>query len=363
MSNLELNLDIDVNKLLASRMSGTDLEEIGKKQEEKIVSSTEKPKIAIICPDRFPGVCQTMKAMQSTGLTDLFVLTREKPKIPSEAYTYRYIILGGWAEEYEEIIGKHSHVSVLWCSSIGQMELSNEFEMFSKVVGYLKNNSLEHLLTGSRELYISMKNFIPTILYMPYPVMDSEIKTFTFRKKHDQSVGIFLPWHPRKNIFNQIYAVSLASMSPKVDTLTLYTNIKGIAPLKSLTVVNNGWLERKAYLNTIKRVKVGLHVTHTESFGQQALEYMLSGTPVVMSPVTAMNLKLPEELVELMVFNVDSPTEIADKIINILTMKDEEYKLLSQQVHVHSRNLAKEQNELFKKFIDVFTEDSKSLIK
>ena len=337
-------------------MTSTMLKE--QKKEELVVSEKKKPRVATVCPENFPGVTQTMRAMEATGYTKHYPYSKDKG-FSSDIYEYDYIILGGWIDDYETVIKRHKRCSILWCSSLGQMEQSGEMQLFNKVSYLANRGDLDMLLVGSRDLYYAMSGAVRRIMYMPYPVFDKEIPEFNYRRKRANTIGFFMPTHPRKNILNQLYAVVLLSRnsSESLTDITLVTNINGVTSSKGLNVENTGWLRRKTYLNAIKRVKVGLHVTHTESFGQQALEYMLAGTPVILSPVVAVNLEVGEELAPLVVWNVDSVVEISQRLFEILTMKEEDYKFLSQKVYVHAKSLANKRNNEFRMFMEAFTNE------
>lgn len=294
-----------------------------------------------------------MRAMEANGFTRHFPL---RNNIPREVFEYDYVIVGGWHESYENIIKRHKKTSILFCSSLGQVEQSGETKIMDTVVKLAEKQEIEMLLVGSKDLYLVLKTLLKNVTYFPYPVFDKEIKQWQYRKKYSNTIGFFVPFHPRKNILNQVYASMLVSRFSEVKDVALMTNLPGLKTTKNLKIENTGWMNRKAYLNTIRRVKVGLHVTHTESFGQQPLEYMLSGTPVILSACVGFNLEIPEDIADLIVWNPDSVIEISQKINDVLSLDEDSYKLLSQKVHVHARSLASKRNELYRKFMKAFLE-------
>lgn len=320
------------------------------------------PLIALICPTSMPGVSTVMRNMEATkpDICKFFPIRTKKIKdLPQAFHDSPIVILGGWAPDfYRVLVQRRNGVSVLLCSSVGQMELSRvEMSYLSDIVELKDKNHIDKIITGSPEVYIAFRFTIPDLMWMAYPVDMSEYDSFKYKTKPINYVGFFMPMHYRKNIYNQMYGISEANYQLKNEKKTMNlieVKTNGDLNIPGVNVTKTGWMEREKYLSTIKDMKVGLHVTFTESFGYGALDYLLNGTPVLMSSTVGLNLKMTEPIIwdKLVIMNPDSLREIALSVVEVLSMDEEEYKQLSMACWVHSREMAKSQNVEFARFID-----------
>jgi len=331
----------------------------------------EAPDVSLLCWKDFPGVTTVLRNMEKTMSKHCKFYPIEElnvEKLPRAFFDSKKVILGGWEPSfYPTLCERRNGVSVLLCSSLGQMDMSLiEMDYLAQIVSLKHKNIVDSVITGSIEVYYAFRSLIPGLIWVPYPVDLQEFHNFEYKSKGSYDVGFFLPSHFRKNISNQLYAVSYAKelmkeSNDKLKSVTVTTNIPKLK-IPGVSVFEKGWMRRSEYLRIIKSMRLGLHVTFTESFGYAALDYLLSGVPVLMSSTVGINLRLSELLSkELVVFNPDGVREMAQAIIRLCMLDEEEYKLLSNACWVHGRSLSKEQNLEFAKWMaDFVREEEKS---
>lgn len=346
----------------------TEKEEEPKEDEKNPLSNLP---VAIFTMKQFPGVSTVMRNMESIsgGLCRFHeIVDNDITKIHRDFLDADKVILGGWNPElFPQLCMKRNNVSIMLCSSLGQMELSIvEPQFLNQIISLKKRGHVSSVIVGSSEVFMAYYYSVDNMTLMPYPIELEEFAGFDYNKKTFADVGLFMPSHGRKNIMNQIYGTILADLRMKqenrIESITLKTN--NDINTTVIKVDKLGWLDRKKYLKKLKQLKVGLHVTFTESFGYGALDYMLVGVPVLVSTTVAYNLELPSTLNNnMMVINCDSAREISEKIYNIITMKEEEYKHLSMSVRVHAKNLAIDKNSQFLSWLSTFISKEKPILK
>ena len=122
----------------------------------------------------------------------------------------------------------------------------------------------------------------------------------------EDATGIFLPNHKRKNIQNQLAAIELLPAAYRKK----YTNLRG-------------WMLEEQYRSLLSKVRVVMHATHCESFGYAVIEAIEAGTLPLISPCVRHNLNLTAAP---MAWNLDSPVHISQKLLEVLTLDQDEYE-------------------------------------
>lgn len=155
------------------------------------------------------------------------------------------------------------------------------------------------------------------------------------------NIFLFAVNEPRKNLFVQYHGFLIAKRENK--GLTLHTNVVSDQP--EIYINNYGWLPREQYNNIIKNSKLSLQVYPFESFSYQTVETILLGCLPIISPSVRDNLSLPREIV---VWNIDSPIEIAKKINEIDAWPKEQYEAMLQQCQTKVKEITNAQNKYLK---------------
>lgn len=311
-------------------------------------------KILCTCPG-FIGVCAVFKHGQSLGLWDF---QRFEDLIVEEIQKYDLVILGSWINEYSLILNYAQQygidTGVLVTSSIGQMELSPNYveaNHFEYLLRLKKAKKINYLFVGSKPLYEYVKD---KALLFPYPFNTDLLKKYATEKKEDRSIGLFLPTAARKNILNQIYAFDLIN---SMKDIKLHTNIS--LRLENIKNVEyHDLLPEKKYFNLMARLRLNLHVTHTESFCYLFAESLTLGTPCLISPCIADNFEIndfsrPAGYLKswLLVENPDSVTEISRSIKVLIEMKKGQYRNLCKEGKGHIENFSKANNKALKELL------------
>jgi len=133
------------------------------KKEEKSKEDDEKNPlsnlpVAIFTMKQFPGVSTVMRNMEliSGGLCRFHeIVDNDITKIHRDFLDADKVILGAWNPElYPQLCMKRNNVSILLCSSLGQMELSVVEPQFLSQIIELKNRGhVSSVIVGSSEVF------------------------------------------------------------------------------------------------------------------------------------------------------------------------------------------------------------------
>ncbi|MCK9598986.1 MAG: hypothetical protein M0R06_08105 [Sphaerochaeta sp.] len=252
----------------------------------------------------FPGASRPLQEGERLGWWSHQKITYHRDPIP-EADVY---ILAAWHPEvYDYLVRRLSFQSakviVLWTSSIGEMEMMPvEVEFLEHI---LHNPCVDEVWFGTRTL---ARIYPEKGFYAPYPVKP-EIKAP--RPKRD-IVTLFCPPTLKKNIYNQLAAVSM--IQKEQPEITLVTNLPPafhkVFPLKG--VIGQGWLPDKEYKELLSLSRLNLAVSWAETQNYQVLEALELG---VMS-LTSQTVPISPFLVS--VTDPNNPNEIAAKALGLL---------------------------------------------
>ena len=271
-----------------------------------------------------PGVEAVGKAGQALGLWKYMNVSTIVNTIVEDDF----IIWGAWHEYYNREIRKHRcKQGRLICSSLGQMEMSGiELEWLTYDFKLLEKGVLDYIFFGSKDAYEVYKTRHENVRWFPYPVYQSTNLLKSQSTKIPNSVGIFLPSTPRKNILNQKAACELARRS--ILDLQVFTNEKG-------------WLPEKEYYELLGKMRIVLNITHVESFSYATIDAIQHGVLPIVSPCVQHNLDLPDEV---MVSNPDSPLDISGMLITLLRYDEDIYVDILSKCTRAIESLAKRNN-------------------
>jgi len=256
------------------------------------------------------------------------------------------IILGGWSRLHEKIVNILNKMgtkpSVMWCSTLGQMEMTckmGDYAALGALLSLNRDGKLRYILLNER-LYEEM-NFVKNSLYFPHTL---NLKTFNayFKDTINNADGrfnidLFVALRQGKNILTQISAIK---SSKNYSRITLHINFShpyidqiiehwGIKNIK-----RHSWLLWDKYLSLISCMHLSLQITHTESFNYAVAERMAMGVPTLTS-YNIYNVCKDKYLERyLCVKGPDSPSMIREKIDFLL---DNPSLLTELKTRVHDR--------------------------
>lgn len=283
--------------------------------------------IVTSCPEAFPGVTTALRYLESvTGLTKHIPLK----ELPDSEVEPSMVLFGGFCGAYNKLIpslrAQGVPVGVWYCSSIGQTGFSYEYievTQLTSLLEALRKKELDFLWMGNRLVAESLKHLAP-VDYLPYLIPVKKIQQSVTRhteKDDNINVSLFCPFTLRKNVLNQLTAVSiLQHENPKIK---LHVNDMGepwrmYADQLGLRLQEHGWMTRPTYLWNVKRMDVGLQVSYCETGNYVSMEHFALGTPCVMSHTQSWAGRDKYITGELVVDNFDSPVEIAGKVRSAL---------------------------------------------
>jgi len=272
-------------------------------------------RIVAVCPKEFPGVSAVFRNGAESGLWEFIELGSRIPLDTS------LIIVGGWLDGYLQFLNNpQSPVVVFFTSTIGQMEFSLdqvEFLQCRIVHQLVSQNIVKCVLVGWPDLIDFVFSDCKARnrgFYFPYPISLKESRTPGIQDKISNSIGIFSPRAPRKNLQNQILAATSIG--------ELHTNV--ILGVGDRQVKYYNWQTRQDYLDCLSKLTVSLHCGFTESLCYAAIDSILAGVIPVISLQVAENLGI-SMLSPIVVHQVDSVTNIRRRIQDVLSWDEKAY--------------------------------------
>jgi len=236
------------------------------------------------------------------------------------------IILGSWKNYYSEIIKKLNklgiHPSILWCSTLGQSEMTwkAELEPLNKIFELLKKGAIRYLLVPEKT-YESLSH-IENVKYLPHPIDLSTTKELEKMNLEGNNLDLFFKFRPGKNALQQMLAQRYTRENFRLHTNIDDRTILDMARKLNISYIHHSWLSAKRYYGLIKDMDVSLQVTWTESFNYAVCERMILGIPtLVSSEVFLIN---GDKFLKkyLVVETPDSAKAIAEKIDLLLAHKN-----------------------------------------
>ncbi len=277
-----------------------------------------------------------------------------------EKYENR-IIFGGWIPIYTKLIEllkkKGIKPSVMWCSTLGQMEMTCKMVDYRSLLELLMLNDkgyIRYILLNER-LYDEM-NFIKNSVYFPHTLALDRFTPY-YKNKTEPcdrfKIDLFVPVREGKNILTQISAVK---QSRHFQNIELHINFSHpyISPILqkwNLKVIEHGWLPWDEYLKLLSGMHLSLQVTHTESFNYAVAERMAMGVPALVS-FNIYNVCKDSKLSSyLCVDAVDSVSHIREKVDYLLS-NPELLEELRQKVRERIECVMKDKNALASSLLD-----------
>ena len=256
---------------------------------------------------------------------------------------YEVCIVGAWVPPYNLLVPRlKPRVWWLITSPLLQMELGGvEWPFLHQI---LSNDKVEKVWFGDKGLE---KVFPEKGIHLPYPV---HLETFLNYPRPlcetKKDIGLFTALsNPQKNIMVQLAAIKLVQ-----NETTVELHVNGLPPLYrsfadkiGLKYVDHGWLQPQDYLSLLSKLRVQTHVFLSESFSYATLESMMLGTPCIVSPCVSRIIDAG-----IVVSSVDEPSEIAECVLDLLSMHAEDYRVCCETQRKRALQLAEENNYLIR---------------
>lgn len=232
------------------------------------------------------------------------------------------IIFASFGPIYETVIKKLNkkgiRPSFIWCSSLGQLELTpGERKTFKHLIDFFKQGRIKNLLLH-RRLYNSIGRFISGTTYFPHSIDLLSYKNVMKKEIPGTNIDLFCKPRLGKNILNQVLAFKIAEVDGFLHINFDVGKFHGIIKTISSQIVKHKWLPIEDYYSLISSMTISLQVTIGESFNYAVCERMALKVP----PLTTSDIYLVSEdsflAKYLCVSAADTPLEIAKPIRKIV---------------------------------------------
>lgn len=236
------------------------------------------------------------------------------------------VIFGTFAPIHEVIVKKLNHKGIrpsfMWCSSIGQIELTpSEIKPFVRLLDLLKEGRIKYLFLH-RRLYNSIGHIAKKAIFLPHSI---DLKTYAHVLPVNLTgVNIDLFCRPRfgKNILNQILGFEMSEIDGRLHINFCLSQFHGLAYIISKKIVQHKWLPQDDYFNLIAGMTLSLQVTIGESFNYAVCERMCLQVPVLTTKDIYLVAEDPFLAKYLCVDAPDTPLAIAQAIKKIVSEKN-----------------------------------------
>lgn len=309
-------------------------------------------KITAITTINYPGVNAVFQNLTPENIEYEIILLEQldKVKLPLKSDLF---ILGGYHPFYDFLLGNlDGKKAILITSSIGQMELTQDTQFLMKVFNLLNGGKIDYVFFGSKDMYDTFKQNNPNkVFYFPYPIKIAKMKKPILKSKMN-AVGFFAPTHPRKNILNQLFAFINAKQILNDETLKLHTNVAHRVS-DDPCIIYHQWLPITRYHLLLEKMKAVLNVFFTESLCYSSIEAVNRGSLPIVSSVIAENLGFNKSLEDLIVVNHDSVNAISNKLVNILSLNQNEYVKLHSKAFNEIVKLSRKNNKALSELLNI----------
>jgi len=204
-------------------------------------------------------------------------------KVSDVIFEDRYdliIFAGVLTDTYKALIshvkGIGSKVGVLFCSPVGQAELSNEIVALNST---LINKQIDFIFVGSKSMEEQFKD-IKKVYWLPQ-IADLNAYFKPSGEKWEGHVSLFCSSASHKNICNQLLFAK--NNNKIVHTNALNKTTKEFADNIGLKYYSYDFLDYNLYLELISKMEYGLQMSFSEAFDYVVLDHLMMGTKVYVS--------------------------------------------------------------------------------
>ncbi len=310
-----------------------------------------------ICSKYHPGVDTHLRNVGALGLSKHLYI-EELSEIPDDATS---LIFGAWHISYEPVMKfarrKGIKIGYLWTSSPTETELHSimlvqhqhellyqasipmemnhkgEISLLNQILAMKKNDEIDFIWFAKKDFLEAFED--DGVFFAPHPVQERPERTFVPEKNN---ISLFLSPAIKKNIYSQYLAFT--AVKRRIPALHLRTSL----PFRSTPDVTvMGWMPQAVYEKEINNTYLALHISLAESFAYGAYEFLARGVPCLISPTIARNFNLPLHN-DIVIRNVDSVKEIADRIQYMVESDENYYRELSNDLYIAMKKLKERNN-------------------
>ena len=293
-------------------------------------------KILTVCPQEFPGTTSVLKHYGVTGLTE-----HGDTVSPETVNDKDLVIFGGWHPIYYEALARvrssNVKTGLFWTSSVGQTDFSNggvEVSYIHTIGDWVRSGILDYLFVATPSVKSMFDQFLDPekVILLPYSFNWNEVQSHVNNKLQigDNWVDLFCPADTRKNVLAQTHGAKLGGAH--LHYSGMHPKYKWFADLLKVPYTDMGWMQKDRYYKVVQTMKLGMQVTYAETFDYVVAEHFALKRPCLIS--TVMGQWVEENLwEELMVYNMDDPIEIGNKVSDILALNKKGWKKLGDKCH------------------------------
>ncbi len=310
-----------------------------------------------ICSKYHPGVDTHLRNVEFLGLSKHLYI-EELSEIPDDATS---LIFGAWHISYEPVMKfarrKGIKIGYLWTSSPTETELHSiilvqqqhellyqtsiptemnykgEISLLNQILTMKKNDEIDFIWFAKKDFLEAFED--DGVFFAPHPVQERPKRNFIPERNN---ISLFLSPAIKKNIYSQYLAFT--AVARRIPALHLRTSLP-LCTSPGVTVL--GWMPQDVYEQEINNTYLALHVSLAESFAYGAYEFLARGVPCLISPTIARNFNLPLHN-DIVIQNVDSVKEIADRIQYMVESDENYYRELSDDLYLAMRELKEHNN-------------------
>lgn len=305
--------------------------------------------------NQFPGIRRLFAETQAVVGGELIYLS-DLQKVKEEDV----VIFGAWSPPYAMMIRRNCKAKkkyLHWASPLLQTELAGvEISYLNTIMNFLEQEVLDGIWMIDKGIYDTYKD-LGNIFYAPAPFDPNKLSDYRKGVADRADVSFFTIFHNKQK--NALCQLASAKEAQKENPFTLYVN--GLTPeqtafvdLIKLKYCELHFLPQKDYFEWLSLAKVMLNVFVSEAFAYTCAESLGLSVPTIVSPVVANNFSYStKSMKKLVVKDISNPHEIAEKIISVLELDDEEYNELMEDCHKTVLGVAERNN---KKVVDCFRE-------
>lgn len=308
--------------------------------------------ITTICYNGMPGVSAVFRNMEKLGVSKHLPIEN----LTDLSQIGNTVIFGAFQPDYMLLLkllrneSKPRNIGFLWTSSPSETELQQvEVPYLNHIINLHQNKQVDFIWFLKPDFLELYNDLLSCIFYAPAPVPELKFSNL-IKSNQNKQISLFLPSTLKKNIYAQFLAVLAAKK--RDTTINIHTSV----PIQHPAVTNTGWMNPEIYEREIESTYLAMHVSHAESFGYGAYEFLGRGIPTLISPTLAKNFNIPDldwnehkyyDLRRgLVVKDPDSVSEMVKKILNLTTAEDlKYYEVLSNTIYKEMSNLREHNNK------------------
>ena len=238
-----------------------------------------------------------------------------------------FLFLGGWDGIIKNIVMNSNRaktkIFLNWCSPLSQTDLGGEIPLFFDVINFMQIKMIDYVTVLLESDYKILRETSDRFVYAPvyndFSSLESQRKGSVPKAENEINCDMFCAANPRKNIFNQIFALGQAPIRTHVNfSQKMY--VEAVKRYLKYPVIY-GWVDRAKYLDLIQSMDFAMQVTLSEGYNITLAEHFYYEVPVI-CPWFLPYFKKAKELTDILVEDPTDCSEIRRKINFLLRNKN-----------------------------------------